>query len=163
MPAHAAPVQPAPLLALGPPAHRFDPVESIFAEYVIGWRRVVKGRRPPKLDDKRRRLTLARLRDHTEDDLKAAARGVWHCEWNVTNKQTDFDLVMRDTKHVEKFMACDEPADPIAPPEWLNLRPPPRRGRLREVESLSAQGAAADPFDGLEDSMATAEANHASE
>lgn len=126
--------QAALLLTLAPIAARFDPVEAIFAEYVAAWRRVVRGRRPPKLDDKRRRLTLARLKDFPEEDLKSAARGVFASEWNVENKQTDYDLVMRDVKHVEKFMQCDEEARAKTTaaqkrvPDWLSesARPSPR-------------------------------------
>jgi hypothetical protein len=108
---------------LRPPPIRRDPVVEIFAEYVAGWKRVTKGRRAPKLDEKRRRLTLDRLRHFTEDELKAAARGVWRCEWNLDNKQTEYDLVMRDTKHVEKFAACD--VGPGAEQQVFSEPPPP--------------------------------------
>jgi len=129
----AAPVAPLPKpdaaeplalpFVLRPPPIRRDPVVEIFAEYVAGWKRVTKGRRAPKLDEKRRRLTLDRLRHFTEDELKAAARGVWRCEWNLDNKQTEYDLVMRDTKHVEKFAACD--VGPGAEQQVFSEPPPP--------------------------------------
>jgi hypothetical protein len=37
--------------------------------------------------------------------LAQAARGVWCSRWHLDNGQTSFDLVMRDTAHVERFMA----------------------------------------------------------
>jgi hypothetical protein len=146
MSASAAPGQLAMLFALEPAKRNYDPVEAIFADYLIGWKRVIHGRRAPKLDEKRRRLTLARLRDFTEDDLKAAARGVFASEWNVENRQTDYDLVMRDTKHVEKFMACDEAArasEAPRTPEWLAeaTRPSARVTRaLREQKGTPPSG-----------------------
>lgn len=82
-----------------PPEH-----ERVFAEYLIGWHRAhPKAHRPPMLDDKRRKLIRARLRDFDVEDLVLAARGIWQSKWHVDSDQTDFGIVVRDAAHVEKF------------------------------------------------------------
>ena len=78
--------------------------QTIFGAYLEGWERVVGGKRPPVLDAKRKQLVKARLKEFSVDDLVLAAKGVWESPWHVTNRQTAFDLVMRDTKHVEQFI-----------------------------------------------------------
>jgi len=125
-------------LALVPSAalkKKSDPVEEIFTEYVTAWKKTSRGRRPPKLDDKRRRLTLARLRDFTEDDLKAAARGVFASEWHVQEGQTSYELVMRDAAHVERFRGADEASRPATQP-W---KPDPGRPSPRVMDALRRQ------------------------
>lgn len=83
----------------GPP-----PADRVFAAYLEGWRRNSKGNRPPKFDDKRRRLVGNRLRERfTTEELEQAARGIWLSVWHVDEHQTSFELAMRDSEHVEKF------------------------------------------------------------
>lgn len=126
---------PLALVPLATLKKKSDPVEDIFAEYVTAWKKSTRGRRPPKLDDKRRRLTLARLRDFAEDDLKAAARGVFASEWHVENHQTSYELVMRDAAHVERFRAADDASRPAERP-WT---PDPGRPSARVMEALRRQ------------------------
>lgn len=155
-PAPSRPAQVALPLNLPPgdPREKFDPVAAIFAEYVTAWKRSIGGRRAPTLDDKRRRKTQARLREFSEDDLKAAARGIFLSEWNVEAKQISYDLVVRDAEHVEKFMLCDEQsrarstASAKRVPEWLSeaARPSPRVvAALRESPGIATS--TADPLD----------------
>lgn len=134
-------------LALAPVLAQYDPVEAIFAEYTAEWRRVIRGRRAPTLDTKRRKLTFARLREFCEDDLKAAARGIFASEWHVENKQTGYDLAMRDAAHVERFMQCNEEARRKADaaarakqgiPEWLSGA---ARPSSRVMSALRLRGA----------------------
>lgn len=94
--------QPHLALVEAPPPPSLE--EQIFAEYVAGWRKhVVRGTRPPTLDEKRRRMIRARIRDFDKPDLIAAARGIWLDPWYLENHQISIDLVMRDAAHVERF------------------------------------------------------------
>jgi len=78
--------------------------ERIFAAYLAGWHKQhPTGTRPPRLDDRRRRLIAARLRDFAVDELEGAARGIWLSEWHVHENQTGIDLALRDSAHVERF------------------------------------------------------------
>ncbi len=101
--------QPQAVLQLAEPP-KLSVAERIFAAFLEGWRRVVHGSRPPKLDDKRRALIAARLRDFSPEDLEQAARGIWLCEWHVAewSKRISLEIALRDSPHVEKFRAIAE-------------------------------------------------------
>ncbi|MEP7125710.1 MAG: hypothetical protein ABJE95_32570 [Byssovorax sp.] len=92
-----------PLAGIDAPNPRND-VEEVFAVYLDGWRRGTIGTRNPKLDEKRRRLILARLKDFSLDDLKLAARGAWLDDWHVTKGHNKPEQVFRDMGRVEQFM-----------------------------------------------------------
>jgi hypothetical protein len=77
----------------------------VFAAYVDGWRRVARGTRPPRLDDKRRKIVATRLRDFTVEDLIAAAGGIWRDAWSLEDwsRRISFEIALRDATHIEKF------------------------------------------------------------
>jgi len=103
----------------------------IWGRYVVGWHRIHGTRgRPPKLDDKRRRLVNARLRDFDEEALGLAADGIWRSDWHVQAGQTSFDLVMRDSAHVERFMVLGEPVQAAVQRETLPEAPASPSARL---------------------------------
>lgn len=122
-----------PLLMLEPPPRAPPrPADDIFAAYLDGWRRNNGRGRAPVLDEKRKRLIAARLKEFDVEHLKAAARGIWASSWHLTEGQTTLDLVMRDAAHVERFAALD-PAEipkrgegPIYEEDDLSDAPPMR-------------------------------------
>lgn len=90
---------------------------EVFEHWVAGWKRVVRGVRVPKLDDKRRGKIRARLREgFTVDDLKRAVDGLWLSTWHVENKRHDIELVCRDASHVDDFLLKAGEAIPVRPP-----------------------------------------------
>jgi hypothetical protein len=86
----------------------------VFDAYLEGWRRKVGGTRPPRLDEKRKRLIGTRLKEFTVEDLKLACQGIWRSEFNLREGHYGIDLVLRDAAHVERFraIAMDETASP---------------------------------------------------
>ena len=94
-------------LALEPPGpKRQGPAELVFAAYVAGWKRVNgPNRKPPTLEDKRRRLVTNRLRDFPLEDLIAAAGGIWLDPWSLEDvkHRVSFEIALRDSAHIEKF------------------------------------------------------------
>jgi len=87
------------------------PATAVFQRYIDGWKTHVGGTRPPVLTEKRRNLIKSRIRDgFTHEDLLLAVAGIWLSTWNVSHAQHDFDLVLRDAAHVEKFRALAAPA-----------------------------------------------------
>lgn len=80
-------------------------VDEIFAHYLAGWRQAIGGTRPPRLDQKRKRLLQARLREFSASDLKLAIDGVWRSEFHLRSNHYGIELIMRDTAHVERFRA----------------------------------------------------------
>lgn len=92
-----------------------SPAEQVYAAYVAAWRHTVNGHRPPKFDDKRRKLVTARLREFDVEDLILAARGVFGSSWHVSKRATQFELVFRDSAHVERFRDIAEHGDPERP------------------------------------------------
>ncbi len=103
----------APLLLQPGPPTASTPEREVFEHWVLGWRRVVKGTRPPVLDDKRRGKIRARLADgYTVADLKLAVDGMWATPWNVEGKHWDIELVCRDSGKVDRFIGLA----PVAPP-----------------------------------------------
>lgn len=83
------------------PAHS---VKLVWDTYIAGWRRRIGGTRPPRLDDKRRKLISSRLRDFPLDDLLLACAGVWKSEFHVSEGHTGIELVLRDAAHIERFV-----------------------------------------------------------
>lgn len=61
------------------------------------------GRTRSKLDEKRKKLILARLREFRVDDLVAAVRGWKHDPWPDRARQNGIEILLRDAAHVEKF------------------------------------------------------------
>ncbi|CAB3758500.1 hypothetical protein [Paraburkholderia humisilvae] len=64
------------------------------------------------LSDKRRRLILSALRQHTPADLCRAIRGcskdAWHMGMNDRGRAfNSIELILRDEQHIEQFMAYD--------------------------------------------------------
>jgi hypothetical protein len=108
----SAPDSQPPLPGLDPPKRGTAAIEeTIFRAYLDGRHRAgVKGR-DPVLDDKRRRMIRGRLADgFTVEDMIAAARGIWRSDWHVGERRTEFDLVVRDAKQVERFRDLVPPA-----------------------------------------------------
>jgi hypothetical protein len=117
------------LLQPGPPTAS-TPERDVFEHWVAGWRRIVKGTRPPVLDEKRRGKIRARLADgYAVEDLKRAIDGMWATPWNVEGKHWDIELVCRDSGKVDRFMGLapalapppaaaepEEPHEPYVPP-----------------------------------------------
>lgn len=92
-----------------PPANpKADPVVEVYEHYVQVWREHHAGGNPPKLDDKRRRLLRARLKDFPVETLKRAAEGIYAARWHVENKHATFEVCYRDAGQVERFSAEPE-------------------------------------------------------
>lgn len=91
-------------LTLTPPEPSRDEPREVWDHYLAGWRKNVRGTRPPSWDAKRRKLALARLREFSLDDLKLAVDGLWSSGWHIENGFTAFELVLRDRRHVEQFI-----------------------------------------------------------
>lgn len=77
--------------------------EAVFGAYLDGWARHVGRGAKPVLTKARVGKIRARLKEHDVETIKRAAAGIWRSRWHVANKQTDFDLVVRDAGHVERF------------------------------------------------------------
>jgi hypothetical protein len=93
-------------------------VAAVWAAYVAGWERHVGKGRAPALDAKRRRLALARIREHGVELVTRAAAGIWDSTWHREQAQTSFDLAMRDSAHVERFagvLGSEVPRSAAAP------------------------------------------------
>lgn len=105
-----------PSLALAPTDPPRDAPRELWQAYLDGWERRVRGSRPPKFTDERRRLAKARLSLYSVDDLRLAIAGLWASDWHVENGHTSFDLALRDAKHVEQFMAKAPKPRPPKPP-----------------------------------------------
>lgn len=105
------PEQPSLALAATDPPR--DAPRELWEAYVEGWQRRVRGSRPPKFTDERRRLAKARLSLYSVDDLRLAIAGLWNSDWHVENGHTSFELVLRDAKHVEQFIAKAPKPKPI--------------------------------------------------
>jgi hypothetical protein len=138
-----------------------SPEAEVFEYWLVGWKRIVKGTRPPILDQKRRGKIRARLAEkYTVADLKRAVDGLWSASWYIENKRYDLELVCRDAAHVDRFLAeaekstvgSDAPTEPAkvyGPP----VDPPPGvRERLEAILSeqpgsspLEARGEASRP------------------
>lgn len=153
--------EPAFSLASPDSMHQTDPestesahVKLVFDHWLSGWKKHVKGRRPPVLDDKRRKKIRARLQDgYSAKDLQNATDGMWTSEWHFTNQQWDIELVCRDAAHVDRFLTLapvtDAPADrsPRRPleiaPNGPFVAPPPelaaKLAALREPSSFVSQ------------------------
>ena len=91
-----------------------DDIREVFEHWVSGWRRVVGGKRPPVLDEKRRGKIRARLREgRTVAECKQAIDGMWATPHNVENKHWDIELVCRDASKFERFLALGTTALPL--------------------------------------------------
>jgi hypothetical protein len=95
------------------------PPERVVYEYWLdGWKRHVRGTRPPVFDDKRRGKIRARFAEgYTVDDLKRAIDGMWASEWHHDHKQWDLTLVCQDASHVDRFLA--EAPEPLRKPRTV--------------------------------------------
>lgn len=137
--------------------------DDVFTAFLAAWARVVGKGAPPVLDDKRRkRVAYWVAQGVTVDRLKAAVAGIFESDWHTAPENRGhltFEVAMRDGGQIDKFAALHEAARSSARPQerpaWLNQRHAPRRGLLREVEAMRADGVGDDPFAGLEDSLAT--------
>jgi len=126
-PAEPTPKQAALALVTGP---QKPPEREVFEYWLTGWQRHVEGTRPPVLDDKRRGKIRARIAEgYTVDDLKRAIDGMWASEWHQEHKQWDIELVCRDAKHVDRFLAEAPKASKLRP---LPIAPRPHVDRVSE-------------------------------
>lgn len=134
---------PPPLASAAPDGPAMSGASQVWDRYLAGWHRIHGTRgRPPKLDDKRRRLVRARLRDFDVDTLGLAADGIWRSDWHVQAGQTSFDLAMRDSAHVERFALLGQPgAPPPVQRETLTPRDPEPNPRLEaHMARMVAEG-----------------------
>lgn len=82
------------------------PAEEVFDDW-----KAVHGHPHAKLDGKRRKTIVDRMKDgYTVDDLKRANRGCKASEYHQGKNDThrvydDIDLIYRDAKHVDMFIA----------------------------------------------------------
>ena len=100
-----------------PAAAAEDAVRKVYEHYVACWKKAIRGVRAPKLDAKRRKLMQARLREgFTVDELNQASIGIFASKFHMGEndrgkRYTDMDVVFRDAKQVERFMAEVEPSE----------------------------------------------------
>lgn len=117
-----------------------SPVERrVFDHYVAQWRAVIGGRRYPVYTPKRGALVKSRLAEgFTEDDLRTACEGLFRSSFHLgvnkdSKRYVDFELVMRDAKHVEQFLETHEETEtpPVATtqpePEGPPFQPSPEQ------------------------------------
>jgi hypothetical protein len=102
---------------------RDTPTLRVWQAYVLAWSQTVRGTRPPVLDDKRKKLIATRLKTFAECDLIAACEGVFKSDWHVRERQTSIELVLRDSAHIENFMAANSG----------EARPPARQSTNRKI------------------------------
>lgn len=106
-------------------------IREVFDHWVTGWKRVVGGTRPPKLDTKRRGKIRAALANYTVADICRAIDGLWASDFHIRTKHWDIELVCRDAPHTDRFLAMAperpsgtyaiaHPAEPLPIPAWLD-------------------------------------------
>jgi hypothetical protein len=61
------------------------------------------GRTTCKLDEKRKRVIAARLKDYPLDDVLAAVQGWERDPWEGRRQQNEVAILLRDNAHLEKF------------------------------------------------------------
>jgi hypothetical protein len=127
-PAPTGTVQAPIALTLTPLEPAVDEPREVWEHYLAGWRKHVRGTRPPAWDAKRRKLALARLREFSLADLKLAIDGLWSSTWHIENGFTAYDLVLRDRKHVEQFIGKIERPSSIRATGLVPTQPRARNG-----------------------------------
>jgi hypothetical protein len=110
-------------------ANEHDTIAKIFAY----WRERMHSPRS-SLSDRRRRLISTALKVHSPADLCSAIRGcskdAWHMGMNDRGRPfNSIELILRDEKHIEQFMAYD--ANPPLPVR--NAGPASRQDRRRKT------------------------------
>jgi hypothetical protein len=100
------------------------------------------GKTRTKLDDKRRRLIQARLREFPVADLIAAVRGWRHDPWPDRARQNGIEILLRDAAHVEKFRDLEVFTDLSVPLDASTMLTPSIADLYRQ-RRLAAQGAPA--------------------
>lgn len=135
-----------------------SPEADVFDHWVRGWKRIVRGTRVPRLDDKRRGKIRARLAEKfTVGDLKQAIDGMWATPWNVENRYYDIELVCRDGAHVDRFMAsAPRSVDDETPAPPKGYDPPATPAQVREI--LASAPKPKDPTDPLAKMIAATQA-----
>jgi hypothetical protein len=79
------------------------------------------GRSACKLDEKRKRLIAARLKDYPLDDVLAAVQGWARDPWEGRKQQNEIAILLRDNAHMEKFRDLwRQPVVVRAEPERVN-------------------------------------------
>lgn len=92
---------PPPLELIPGLARTEDPVELVWSAYVDANR--AAGGAGRVLNDARRKLIRARLKDHPVDDLRAAARGVFLESWAIEHSKTEPEWVFQNAGNVERY------------------------------------------------------------
>jgi hypothetical protein len=106
-------------------------IREVFDHWVTGWKRVVGGTRPPKLDTKRRAKIRAALANYAVADICRAIDGLWASDFHIREKHWDIELVCRDSVHTDRFLAMApertsgtyaivHPSEPMPIPAWLD-------------------------------------------
>jgi hypothetical protein len=129
------PAQPT-LVPLDPPR---DEPREVWDRYVAGWRKRVGGSRPPVWDAKRRKLTLARLREFSVADLKLAVDGLWSSDWHFEKGFTSYELLLRDREHVEKFIDLIERPEANRASGVIPTQPRAKNGQYDWRKDLEAK------------------------
>jgi hypothetical protein len=73
-------------------------VAVVFAKWIES-----TGRTTCKLDEKRRKVISARLKDYPLDDVLAAVQGWARDPWDGRRQQNEIAILLRDSAHLEKF------------------------------------------------------------
>lgn len=136
----------APVAADSRDPKRQAEIRAVHEHYLAGWHRVVSGTRAPILDRTRAGKIRARLAEgYSQEDLCRAIDGMWASEWHVENRRWDLELVVRDAKHVDQFLA-KAPA-PVSSAPATQLPPAEPAWVLRERAAAAAQKPCAPPAD----------------
>lgn len=136
-------------------------VRAVFAAWVDARREHHRIGPTPKLDGKRRKVIIDRLREgHDVSTLKRAAAGIWQSAWHRgandrSREFADITLALRDAEHVEQFAAvADSQTDLRARPRQVvelfgeSARPPePEPTPEERAETSAALAKAAAAFD----------------
>ncbi len=96
-----------------------DPVERVWCAYVGSHQASAGKASRLVLNEPRRRLIRARLKDHPVEQVCAAAAGVFREAWAVERAMTGPEWVFRNAGNVERYAALGAPAlvEPASTPE----------------------------------------------
>ncbi len=124
----ATPLADLPLFAGIPIESPKDPIAEVWSTYLAGRAEANLRGAAPVLDEKRRALIAARLRQLPFEDVRDAAAGIWLDAWHVEKRKCEPEYVFRDLAHVEKFrdaarLAQDPDAAPTGEEHWPENQP----------------------------------------
>lgn len=100
---------------LGPAAPKPGPVDVVWSAYVEAHASHTGKRAALALNDARRGLIRRRLKDHSAEQLVAAARGVFRDTWCVERSKWEPEWVWQNAGNVERFAALGGPGGGLRP------------------------------------------------